>query len=387
MYTSFGVRNFRCFRRLDIPDLKRVTLVTGLNNVGKTALLEAFFLHCGAYNPSLTLKLKGFRLGVNAFPIKIGVSDEPFWSEFFTDLDTSKPIILEAEDSLTGRRLLVLEPTEKELMVSSTPDSFQLPSKEGEGLQTETNSSTSLEDVPISEGPTGPLSTLQGFMATLRLRYTGVGEEQSVFFYLDPKQGPKMEPAPPAPPFPASLLSPATITSQSYREDAERFSALERRKEHKKIVDTLRIVEPRLRRLSVVLDGGQPILHGDVGKRYLISLPNMGGGVVNFLRLLLHIASAPKGVVLVDEIASGMHFSLLSKIWEAIDKMSSAFGTQVIGTTHSLECVAAAHQAFQESSSYDFCVIRLNQEERKQKAVIYDQETLEAALTMSLDVR
>jgi AAA15 family ATPase/GTPase len=50
MYRSFKVSNYRCFSDLTIAELERVNLIAGMNNVGKTALLEALFLHCGAYN-------------------------------------------------------------------------------------------------------------------------------------------------------------------------------------------------------------------------------------------------------------------------------------------------------------------------------------------------
>jgi AAA15 family ATPase/GTPase len=40
MYQSFQAKNFRCFEDLKIRDLARVNLIAGLNNIGKTALLE-----------------------------------------------------------------------------------------------------------------------------------------------------------------------------------------------------------------------------------------------------------------------------------------------------------------------------------------------------------
>lgn len=61
MYKSLELKNFRCFQRLEIQDLERVNVIAGTNNVGKTALLEALFLHCGAYNPALTVKVSAFR--------------------------------------------------------------------------------------------------------------------------------------------------------------------------------------------------------------------------------------------------------------------------------------------------------------------------------------
>ena len=44
MYKSFRVKNFRCFKDLQINDLGRVNLIAGKNNTGKTALMEAMYL-------------------------------------------------------------------------------------------------------------------------------------------------------------------------------------------------------------------------------------------------------------------------------------------------------------------------------------------------------
>lgn len=44
MYRWFEVNNFRCFDELMLAGLERVNLIAGVNNVGKTAILEALFL-------------------------------------------------------------------------------------------------------------------------------------------------------------------------------------------------------------------------------------------------------------------------------------------------------------------------------------------------------
>ena len=44
-YPDLHIRGFRGFKELDIPELGRVTLVTGKNNTGKSSVLEALRLH------------------------------------------------------------------------------------------------------------------------------------------------------------------------------------------------------------------------------------------------------------------------------------------------------------------------------------------------------
>jgi AAA15 family ATPase/GTPase len=103
--------------------------------------------------------------------------------------------------------------------------------------------------------------------------------------------------------------------------------------------------------------------------------------------LVLAIGNAPKGVVLVDEIENGLHHSILPKVWRAIGEVARQFNTQVFATTHSLECIMAAHRAFSESERYDFRLHRLERINETIRAVTYDQETLEAAIETGLEVR
>ncbi|HMK97718.1 MAG TPA: AAA family ATPase, partial [Acidimicrobiales bacterium] len=43
MYTRVTIHNFRGLRHLDLQDLRRINLLTGPNNIGKTSVLEALF--------------------------------------------------------------------------------------------------------------------------------------------------------------------------------------------------------------------------------------------------------------------------------------------------------------------------------------------------------
>ena len=58
MYKSFRVKNFRCFKDLQINDLGRVNLIAGKNNTGKTALMEAMYILAGDRDPKTIVKEK-----------------------------------------------------------------------------------------------------------------------------------------------------------------------------------------------------------------------------------------------------------------------------------------------------------------------------------------
>ncbi len=87
MYTRFEIVNFRGFDHLMLDPLARVNLIAGKNNVGKTALLEALFLHIGAHNPELPLRVNAIR-GIERFPLQ----PDEVWGWFFYDKRTDRSI-------------------------------------------------------------------------------------------------------------------------------------------------------------------------------------------------------------------------------------------------------------------------------------------------------
>lgn len=149
----------------------------------------------------------------------------------------------------------------------------------------------------------------------------------------------------------------------------------------------LRAVEPRLRRLSVVVTGSIPMIYGDLGLGRLIPLPVMGEGMARLASIVLAIANTSNGVVLVDEVENGLHHSVLPKVWRLIGEATRTFNAQLFATTHSLECIEAAHRAFRSGGRYDFCLYRLENLGKSNRVITYDQETLEAALETDLEVR
>ena len=201
---------------------------------------------------------------------------------------------------------------------------------------------------------------------------------------FDPK-GLRTEPIPPPPPFPAFFL-PARMRI-SLTEDTERFGKLEIIGRQDVLLKALQVIEPRLRRLAVVVAGGVPMMHGDIGLGRLVPLPVMGEGMARLASLVLAVGNASNGVVLVDEIENGLHYSILPKVWRAIGEVAREFNTQVFATTHSLECIVAAHRAFAESGTYDFRLHRLERVDETIRAITYDQETLGAAIEVGLEVR
>ena len=179
-----------------------------------------------------------------------------------------------------------------------------------------------------------------------------------------------------------------TNSTHSFREDAERFSNLERVGRQDEVLETLRLLEPRLQRLTLLVVDREPIINGDIGMSQLVPLPLMGEGLGRLLSIILAIANAKGGTILIDEIEKGLHYSVLTDVWKAITDAARRAEAQVFATTHSQECIRAAHKAFETSEKYDFRYHRLERVKDKIfRAVTYDRETLATSDEMNLEMR
>lgn len=362
MYLSFMVKNFRCFRELTIDSLERVNLITGMNNVGKTALLEAIFLHAGAYNPHLALSINALR-GIETIKIELGRWIEPPWDSLFINFDVSKSIELTGENTLTRRRVM-------QLRILRDPSEMA-----------EVARLIYPQDYRVRE----QLLSTSEQAKVLELRYQEQNERPVRYFLIADTRGVRVEPIPPAPPFPAFFQ--ASQWRPPLIDEAERFGKLEIQGKQNVLLSVLKLIEPRLTRLAVVVTAGVPILHGDIGAGRLLPLPLMGEGMVRLANLILYISNAPNGVVLVDEFENGLHHSVLQDVWRAVGEVAREFNTQIFATTHSWECVLAAHRAFCDAPKYDFRLHRLERKNNDIQVVSYDQETLDAAIKVGLEVR
>jgi hypothetical protein len=360
MYTSFTVRNFRCFDDMTVEPLAEINLIAGKNDVGKTALLEALFLHCGAYNPTLAIRVNVFR-GFDIVKVELSPGAQPPWESLFSGFDTS--IELEGENTETGSRLL-------RLRVVHDPSNLGF----DELAEITSFVPKGTYDVPDTSG----------VIQLLELAYEEAERSGDCYLVLDSK-GIRSVPVPPRPPFNAFFQ--AARLRIPFSEDASRFGRLQILGNEDVLLQVLRILEPRLRRLTVIVEAGQPIIQGDIGLSRPVPLPLMGEGVSLLASLVLAISTAPGGVVLIDEIENGLHYSILPLVWQAIAETAKSFNTQIFATTHSFECIRAAHEALNRDDTFDFRLHRLERLDDKIKAVTFSRKQLATAIATDLEVR
>lgn len=358
MYKSFQIRNFRCFEELKISPLASINLIAGKNNVGKTALLEAFWLHYGYYNPELPLRLSRFR-GLGR------MKREEFYQDIFHGFDRDKVIELVSENEANQQFPLRISFREQYTSRISLLEDLSVKGNGGESISSDTT----------GQETTSPMQAEIVFEAKGGIEAYAHLDLENIKFER-----------------PKEVKEPSTVLQGARRREsqevlAERFGELDVAKQRSQIVKTLRVVEPRLQDLTVIYEMDTPVIYGDIGAERLMALPFMGDGVSRLLEIALSIPKAQNGAVLIDEIENGLHYSVMKEVWEGIGSLAAKYNTQIYATTHSYECAQAAYKALANKGQDRFAFHRLERVDEQIKAVTYDLEMLEAAFELDVEVR
>lgn len=362
MFESVTVKNFRCFRDFTLEPLERMNLIAGVNNVGKTALLEAVWLYHGHHNPEVGLRLSAFR-GLGPF------KKQEFMWDLFLKFDPKKIINISIRDPNNVSSILSARILEHPISQLSLTDLER---------KTINSQESSVKEMTTRES-TEPIES-----EVLFEHLNGSGEVTKAHAYVEQDRI-RFERAPQAKVSKSIYLG--SRIHESLETLAERYGNLQVKKKEKEIVNILRIIEPSLKRLTVRYGGGAPVIYGDIGIKRLMPLLLMGEGMARLLGIGLAITDAENGTLLIDEIENGLHYSVMTNIWKAVANLARMYSVQIFATTHSRECIQAAHEAFRESERYDFLLHRLDWVNGEIQAVTYDQEALEAALKAKLEVR
>jgi AAA15 family ATPase/GTPase len=125
---------------------------------------------------------------------------------------------------------------------------------------------------------------------------------------------------------------------------------------------------------------------GIVGKPTKLPLKRFGDGMTRLLGLSLALTGCRNGILLIDEIESGLHYSVLPDVWKLIFKTARDLNVQVFATTHSKDCIEAFAAASVESPE-DGMLIRLERHGEKIVAKTITEERLAQAVDYEVEVR
>ncbi len=127
-----------------------------------------------------------------------------------------------------------------------------------------------------------------------------------------------------------------------------------------RIIESVRIIDPRIEGIRTLQNGEIVTKVEDVERR--LSLGNLGEGVARILLIALTVADSEGSTAMIDEIDTGLHFSVMEKMWRMVIETARKLDVQVFATTHSQDClegIARLYERYPEATK-DVMVFKLH---------------------------
>jgi hypothetical protein len=364
------IEKFRALREFEMTGLGRVNVLVGTNNCGKTSVLEAIHI----------LSAPG--------------STGPLWNTLLRRGEThSDGAEREADVAhLVHGHEIDIGPA---FSVSGTNDD------DARSVIATFNPRDLMQPLPIVPGRTAPrqqyepTSEDEGGLAPIELLLEWrFGQEQREIRWPLTRRGGLLRDVRSGTPIRTVDNRPAVhfITTEGLAQDAviSLFDETVLTPDEATVLQALRTIEPNIERLASVgtssrfakvgARGGIAMLVG--GKR--LPIGSMGDGIWRLLGIALALVRASGGVLLVDEIDTGLHFSVLVDMWRLVYETASRLDVQVFATTHSRDCYEALASVTQPDR-HDISLQRI--ERGKPLAVAFSEVEICQAAERGIEVR
>ncbi|MCD8487516.1 MAG: ATP-binding protein, partial [Desertifilum sp.] len=165
--------------------------------------------------------------------------------------------------------------------------------------------------------------------------------------------------------------------------------------EEELVTEALQTIEPNIKRIASVTSvsflrytrshRGFVVRLSNSNQR--IPIGSMGDGIWRMLGLTLAIVNAKNGVLLVDEIDTGLHFSAMADMWKLIWKTAKRLNVQVFATTHNSDCwkSLAAIASTEAPSEEGITIQRI--EKGKPNSIVFTERQVVIAAERGIEVR
>lgn len=307
MFEHITIDNFRSIRHAALDGLKQINLFYGKNNCGKTSVLEAMFLLTGQSSPFLPITVNNLR--------GLPVTKESDFSLEFYNMNTANPIKLTAIGE-NGRSLSISSFNSRDGQVEL--GQIGLDGANAQVFRYGLQLDFSLDGVP------------QIFHSRIAVESDSIDkariEQDSRYHERIPSQF-----------LPSTYLLSLNV--------GPLWKQVVEQKLDKDVLDMLRIIEPRI--VDVQLAGDVVLV--DVGLQQRLPINVMGDGIRKCLTLVLIICLNKGGIVFVDEMENGLHFSVLPRLWQSLVKVATRNNTQLFVTTHSQDMLGSLYKALSGS--------------------------------------
>lgn len=369
MISSVNIQGYRCLNRFEMNGLGTLNLLVGTNNSGKTSVLEAIFLLMSNGDPFSLWQL-GWRRGER---LLTSVGDREARG-FQVEVDVCH--LFHRHDAHVGSKFTISarnQTPERQLSFSIV----ELSAKERSELIGSTDDLSISSRLAIQiKGTPAPISTL------VPLSRSGSITADSLT-----RRRPRRGELPAGPIF-------VTTSSLPVNEMIEYWNKIALTPAEAFVLRALQFIDSDVERIAVQA-ATQPVFGDNTRGGFIIKMKDveqpvpigsLGDGSWRMLSLAIALSQSRGGVLLIDEIDTGLHYSVMGRMWRLVYGAAKEFNVQVFATTHSYDCVnSLAHICAEADAAHPITVQRI--EPGRARAIPYAEDEIKVAADKEIEIR
>lgn len=375
---NLSLEDFRGFRHFEMTNLGRINLIVGANNSGKTTLLEAISILGGSTEASAIWSIlvrRGEDLWAERDPTSSVSTRQVEIRRLFRghEIQVGTSFRLYCDVEFGSRELIAkieeYRPTQPELFETEFPpiestEDFLRPLMLS--LYWSNDSANSYKiSVPITRRGGLTIDSIRRFSSTPAV--------------TDP---------------PLRFVSASSLTADAV---ASLFEDIVLTQEEDLVTGALGLIEPKIERIAStgsdkVRPGTRYPSRGGLfvrlkGAKDRIPIGSMGDGIWRMLGLALNVVHASNGILLIDEIDTGLHHTVMQDMWKFLYSAAKRYDVQVFATTHSRDCYQSLAVICDDPDSEDGDVTMQRVERGRDDAVAYSERAIIAAAKHDIEAR
>jgi len=331
-FSIINIEQYKLFKNFKLEKLNRINIFAGFNNTGKTTLLEAIYLLTKQNNISAyfeIIKLRNKMTTLNSKSLSLYLNEDIKVSAIFNDISTRVSL----------QKLNSVDIDKKDDYIAS----YEVVAKlDNESLNNIVHTFTQ--------------NPLQRYYDKIEILCNSIFK--SPYFYNQQE----------------------VINTHSKNVELKVFNlVVEFLKEH---IDTnINNIE-----FTEIENIKRFLVDTEKFKDRSVPITSYGEGLQRIFEIALSFAYCKNGVLLIDELETAIHYSLLVDFTKFIQELAREFNVQVFITSHSKECIGAFVENGVDNEDINFYTLICN-ENNKIKTITYDGESLLNEIEQDLEVR